>query len=287
MQFFKYWAIADGSVRSSKGEQITRTAYGFSNQSLEDALRVANERATAAARGFGSGQPRSDLASYYSAAVREEIVEEFTDEHHRSTIISRNSYGCLVLNTPDLFFADVDLPPAKPALSRWLASVFSFLNRNKENPPSFEQQLIEKIHLAVDSKPGIGLRLYRTKLGYRIVVTTQTIDARDSDSLKLLEDLGSDKLYVCLCRSQDSYRARLTPKPWRCGIKDRPPRYPFLNEESKTKCQEWLQKYNQQARRFATCALIGEFGSNSVHPDIKPVLELHDHYVLNGDLPLA
>ena len=286
MQFFKYWAISDGSVRSSTGEQITRTAYGFSNQSLEDALRVANERATAAARGFGSGQPHSNQTSYYSAAVREEIVEELIDGN-RSTIISRNSYGCLVLNTPDVFFADVDLPPAKSAFSQWLASVFRFLNRNKEKSPSFEQQLVEKIHLAVDSNPGIGLRLYRTKFGYRIVVTTQTIDARDSDSLKLLEDLGADKLYVCLCRSQDSYRARLTPKPWRCGINDRPPRYPFLSEAKKTKFFAWVQKYDKQTKRFATCALIGEFGSNSVHPDVQPVLELHDDYVLNEDLPLA
>ena len=80
-----------------------------------------------------------------------------------------------------------------------------------------KRSVLARIHAVVARHPGMGLRLYRTANGYRCLVTHRTYDPASQECRELLEALGSDPLYIRLCRGQHCFRARLTPKPWRCG----------------------------------------------------------------------
>ena len=65
-------------------------------------------------RGDSAGQP-PDHYGYDERLPREEIIDEYNDESGTPhAFISRNSYGALILNTRDLMFIDIDLPPQPP-----------------------------------------------------------------------------------------------------------------------------------------------------------------------------
>lgn len=281
MRFYQYWARATEQGSEPDGQPIFRTANGNSDISFEDAVRVAKERARRMVDFANRGQSNRD--DYYPAGerpIREEVVETFADRDQPFAIISRNAYGCLVLNTSDVFFADVDERSLNPLKRLW-----AWLTRKVRLP--LEQRLLQSITELIQTDAGLAFRLYRTLAGYRVVLTSRTLPADDSSSRSFPERLGSDKLYVSLCRSQDCYRARLTPKPWRCGSEKPLQRFPFDTPEAESRYRKWENSYNAIAKEFATCALVGSFGSASMHPRVASVLELHDHYVLNGDKSLA
>ena len=280
MQFYKFWTKAEKSAVGNEGD-FHVSCWGFSNESLEDAFRVGERRAAAAAQALADGKFHE--AGYYEGErpFREEIVEEFTDDGQQIAIISRNNYGVLVLNTPNVFFADID----KPAGS----AVKSFLGLFKKNTaePSFERQLVEKIETLCRQDSSLGLRLYRTTNGYRILITSKQIPTNEASSVSLLKTLGSDRLYVSLCKTQDCYRARLTPKPWRCNFHGPPTKFPYRSAAEEQEFRHWLQEYDSARGEFATCALIGDFGSAHRDPVGEKIVQLHDHYTLDGDKPIA
>lgn len=279
MEFYKYWTATKKSFVDHQGTDQVRTIFGYSNDGLDDALRVARDRARRFSDAWSRREKDSTLDYYPTdSAIREEIIQEFSEAEGPIAVISRNSYGCRVLNTPDVFFADVDIP--LPGCLGWLTAKFQRL-------PNFEQQLIGKIHELVNHDPELGLRMYRTKRGYRIVVTSRTIPASNINSIQLLEQLKADQLYVSLCRSQDCYRARLSPKPWRCGTTRPPGRYPFLTDDKRSQFEKWVRDYELKSADWATCALVGNFGSKRIHPRVASILKLHDHFVLVGRKPLA
>ena len=294
MKFYKYWAQADGKAIAPDGEVVFRSATGFSNTSVEDAFQVAEQRAQKNAAYWTNRSKVEDSnkaeEQYYPATgerpIREEVIEQFSSDDETYAVISRNSYGCLVLNTSDVFFADVDKPylPKPNPLLTWIGSLFG---RKTVEKPDFEDLLIEKIKTLVATDSNLGLRVYRTLLGYRVLLTNQTVPASEARSVDLLEQLGSDQLYVSLCRSQDCYRARLTPKAWRCGANKPKIRFPFSTPEKEQRYREWEKRYQAITKQYATCILIGEFGSNQIHPRVASVLKLHDMFVLNEDKPLA
>lgn len=281
MQFYKFWAIGDGSAVAKNGDVIFRSAYGYSNESLADALHVAKTRAEQVAVNWTK---EDTLGNYYpSGAIREEIVEQLEDDLGVTALISRNSYGALVLNAPHVFFADVDIPLSELKKAN---SWFRFFK--KPSGPGFEAKLVAKINSAITNDPTLGMRLYRTKLGYRILVTSKTIATKDPESKTLMSSLGSDGLYARLCESQNCYRARLSPKPWRCQSARRPPsRFPFLEPGCEANYRTWESAYDRITKKFATCALIGDFGNDQRDSRVQFVLRLHDRYVLNGEKPLA
>jgi len=283
MKFYRYWTTATRRGIDSEGEEVFRSAAGYSNRSLEEALEIANQQADALGDFWNdSGRNWSEGGGYYGTGnrpIREQIIEEFTDGNESYSVISRNAYGCQVLNTESVFFADVDIP--SPSLA---GKLFGWLSKKK---PTFEQSLIEKISNITERDSQICIRLYRTFKGYRIAIVDRLVDPEDAQSDTLLKELGSDKLYVSLCRSQDCYRARLTPKPWRCGSTKPPTRFPFVDRGAEDRFQQWLVGYEKNSQQFATCALVGEFGSKAKHPRAESILKLHDQFVLNDDRPLA
>jgi hypothetical protein len=51
----------------------------------------------------------------------------------------------------------------------------------------------------------------------------------------------------------------------------RPPyRFPYRSPEEETRVAQWIEEYDQQARHFATCEVVGQFGSHVISPDVEP-----------------
>jgi hypothetical protein len=92
----------------------------------------------------------------------------------------------------------------------------------------------------------------------------------------MLRAFESDPLYVRLCQAQACFRARLTPKPWRCGMNTPPSRYPWENYDAEFRYREWEQRYERASAQYSVCKLVKQLGPQEIHPDVAPILALHD-----------
>ncbi len=117
-----YWA--EGRAQQLHlGKQITVRRFGWSNHSDADAQAMADQRAQQALERIVSGEKleRRETKSAYNGAdgvpIREEIISE-----HGDAVVTRNAYGARCLNTPNVFFADLDCEPYA-ALS-YMVSIF-------------------------------------------------------------------------------------------------------------------------------------------------------------------
>jgi hypothetical protein len=95
--------------------------------------------------------------------------------------------------------------------------------------------------------------------------------------------LNVDRLYMTLCRRQECYRARLTPKP--SGIKLKTPRCVFPRDEAADRAvQAWVAAYDAARKGFAACRLVETLGAFTR----TAVAEFHDQQCRAAEaLPLA
>ena len=272
MKFYKYWERAEAPVESDRGRWKLR-CYGGSNLSLEDALRRASEIATRAARAIESGASSSQYA-YADRVFREEIVEELGSRDEPMAIISRNSYGSLVLNTARAFFADIDYPEPQPrGFWQIVRSLFGGTSRDL---PKADGEIITRLHEYAEQRPTVGLRLYRTAGGYRCLATHQEYapgsreapspPRRSGSRSALLETLSRPRL---LPRSTHAEVLALRRSASARG-------FPWRSEAEQLKFREWEARYERVADRYSTCALVGHFGNEDIHPAVFPILEQHD-----------
>src|SRR5260370_15448242 len=118
-------------------------------------------------------------------------------------------------------------------------------------------------------------------------ITSSLIEPGSGSRGSLLRRLGSGPLYLKLCLSQESFRARLTPKPWRCGLRLPPVSFPFETGEAEARFRDWEQKYTASIARFATCRYLGSFGSG-MNSGFADLIEYHDQETkTSAILPLA
>jgi hypothetical protein len=106
----QYWA--EGRAAGSMGRRkVTARRFGWSDHSQDDAQQMADQRAEEALdrrlRGekLPTREPKVPYLGASGTPIREEIISR-----HGQTIITRNSYGALCLNSPDVMFTDIDLP---------------------------------------------------------------------------------------------------------------------------------------------------------------------------------
>ena len=99
------------------------------------------------------------------------------------------------------------------------------------------------------------MRVYRTHSGLRLLVTNQTFDPTSPETIQLLEEVGSDRLYIQLCKAQASFRARLTPKPWRCDTARPPVGYPRAGAADEQLHEAWLAAYDTSAAAYASAKM--------------------------------
>ncbi len=148
--------------------------------------------------------------------------------------------------------------------------------------PSPEQAYLAAIEQWAQQQPDWGIRVYRTFGGLRCLITNELFDPTQDSSLDVLRRLQSDPLYIRLCRAQESFRARLTPKPWRCNAARPPARYPFADQNQEQTYRRWEQGYRQATAAFSVCRLVKQLGKDETHPDVAPVLALHDQVALGN-----
>lgn len=274
MKLFRYWARADAPVHESWSVR----ACGASDTSLEDARANARRIAERTAAVFAGGELPGEY-DYLDRPIREEIVRRVGDAAAPLAVLTRNAYGALVLNTERVLFADLDHPrDARPGC---LAGLFGAKSKQVDDA------IVERVRALTARDNRVGVRLYRTAAGFRCLVTHRTFDPTSDETGALFARLATDPLYVRLCRAQECFRARLTPKPWRCGLRRPPSRFPWDTEEQERAQRRWEEGYERDSASFSTCALVASFGNALVHPDVAPILALHDELACNGDRPLA
>jgi hypothetical protein len=272
MRVPKYWAQGVQTVLDLRGEAHTFSCWQSSEVSVADAQQLADDRARLLAQKLAAHEQLNRYA-YGDRALREEIRQVIKSPSGKElAIITRNGYGALVLNAAQAMFIDIDFPD-KGLGDGAVASVRRLFGGASTSP---EEAYTQQIAAWATHHPDLGLRVYRTFGGLRCLVTNVPFDPSAADAQAILRELKSDPLYVRLCRAQECFRARLTPKPWRCGIRQTPPRYPWPDTSTETRFRQWEQRYDATSAQFTVCRLIKEIGPREVHPEIAPVLSLHD-----------
>ncbi|WP_196140027.1 hypothetical protein [Aliikangiella sp. G2MR2-5] len=321
----EYWAeakcrdIIDGS-------QLTIQRFGWSDVSQAEANSNAHERAQEAMTRARNGEKvrKIDHKVSYNGAeglpIREEIISR-----HGDVVITRNVYGALCLNSPDVLFADIDslIKEYEPGWKLFvllsvisLSTAYLYFNKLSLAIPILlvahfflvpllvnlfmnlkirvfggERAIIEKAIADYISKhPRANLHLYKTPNGYRILAMHQLFSPGEEDATELLNALYSDPLYIRMCKNQKCFRARISPKPWRIGIKRLGPRpgvWPIKASHLPAR-SAWIKSYEKKNKEFSSCRFIGKFGSDNVESKALGIKELHDHFCQSTqDLPLA
>jgi len=263
-------------------------SWRWSQQSFDEAKSLASQAARSIAERFAHGGfDRNQRYGYGDRPMREQVLREFKDVSGASSaVITRNSYGCLVLNTARLMFIDVDLPEPKSSGSGFLKRLFG--GTPSASHAGAEANILAKAESWARQNAGWGWRIYRTKAGLRLLATHALFDAVDPISEAVFAEVDADPLYHRLCKSQKCFRARLTPKPWRCGIHERPLRWPWPDARAEARFQEWEKRYVEASSESATCDLISTTGNTAIHPEAQPLISIHDETTrATSKLPLA
>jgi hypothetical protein len=284
MKIPRYWAKSIQSVQQPDGRPYLLVIWQWSDFSVAEAQRRAEERVREIADKVRTGQ-QLNRYGYGERPLREEITQGVVNDTGREVgIVTRNVYGALVLNAANAMFIDIDF--ADKGSSRSTGGGFSW--GFGKRPPSQEDQHVERITSWANSHADVGLRVYRTAAGLRCLITNQIFEPTRSDALDILRAFESDPVYVRLCQAQDCFRARLTPKPWRCNIAPPPWRYPWDNADAEINSRVWERHYDQTSRSYAVCQLVKQFGPHEVHPNVAPILTLHDRFTsVEDQRPLA
>jgi len=319
-----FWAEAKRK-ENINGRRVTLRRFGWSIESQAHAFENAEERVNEAMRRALSGKDvrKFDHKIAYNGSeglpIREEVISR-----HQDVVITRNTYGALCLNTPDVLFADIDLSTAitkttwrttlfiialsASFLGFWKASwsVFfvsllamlmcSFIPATLLQKLSFiflggpEKQFRRSLKTYAANHDDAHLRLYRTPNGFRVLALHKLFDPNDKEVQVMFDSLKVDKLYFQMCRNQNCFRARISPKPWRVGFKRMGPGqgvWPAKEEIIQAR-KLWVKPYEEASKMFASCVFDSAYGCNTIHPKAKLVLQLHDDFSnAKSQLPIA
>ncbi len=285
MQYFKFAARVDRESSGGDGRRLLLTAIGQSNVSHEDAQQNAETRWAAMNKlvetPFANRDSRRSY-EYGERPVAEELIKELWDEQGSLVgALTRNRYGAIILNTPHVGFFDIDFP--EPTTTRASTSWFGLFRKAakpsdlESQPDASRRELIQKL----DLYPSLSFRIYRTAAGFRVVVLNRLLNPDSEETKQLFQDLGCDKLYCRLCQTQECFRARLTPKPWRCGLPQPPGRYPREHPKQQQQFATWLQRYNAAMSKVSVCNWVQEVGTHPLLGEIDFVLSIHDAFTIH------
>ena len=312
----EYWSEARVQHREDN-RQVTIRRWGWSLESDQEAAKMAEQRAQEALAIVLQGKPieRREVRVPYNGAdgfpIREEVISR-----HANSVITRNSYGALCLNTENVLISDIDLEEFQSTgflIATFLAIVSGFLFGYYQSSillgigvfialliAAFVVQGIvdrqRKIHFekstegrALSARNKIvrfsethtewGMRLYRTPNGFRVIVTHRTFDPDAPEVQAFFESTDVDPQYRFMCKNQKCFRARLTAKPWRIGMTDRMRPRPGVWPLSPDKLairNEWISRYEKKVVRFAACRFVETIGRKIEDPTVAAVVQLHD-----------
>ena len=331
----RYWAFAP----TQEGFLLWRSSPD-SEAAARDLARQAADRVSR----FEQGDIVEAEKYPYGVTLREKLLGEIDDVRGQlQGFITRNTNGSEVLNVKNVMFLDWDTPETRKTtffpdfFRRLFRQIFSkeshyaiaeLSDWPSEPTPGFWRERypwtadipeLKAFMPKVDRMPDWGVRVYKTCAGYRGLVTHATFDPTADATLDLMRQFRCDPQYVALCKRQESFRARLTPKGWRCKLwgKQLPSsfkfRYPYSghgsdlvwktsDEAAETqRVQAALAKYDviydnavaayeQATVGYATCRYLGTVGNGNIHPDIASIVALHDestHALAETEMILA
>ncbi len=311
-----YWAEARLQHRDRK-RQVTVRRFGWSDTSEAEAQAHADVRVREAYERVLAGEalPRRERRVAYNGADGVPIREEIVDRHGDS-VITRNGYGALCLNTPGVLFADIDFKRAsglRPILlamaclfvilSTMLAVGFgipsllaviialvvaastgaplmNLLRRISMRIRGGDQKVArDRIAVFLASHPDWRVRIYRTPAGLRLLALHRLFDPREPAVQACFDALGVDPMYARMCHNQHCFRARVSPKPWRMGLPRMRPPYSaaWRPEHAHLPARlAWVDVYQRKAQDYASCRYIETLGNGPVDADADAVRELHD-----------
>ncbi len=286
MKFPRYWAKGTYTGRSRDGKEITIKAYGWSSTSVDEARQRGVVRARSVVeRGIGSG--KKNEYEYGNAPFREEVIESIDVDAEQVGIVSRNRYGALVLNASRVMFVDVDFPVENPpGLVESVLLAFSS-RRRQERLTALHDAALKQIESWARANPSKSFRLYRTHSGFRILLTDGLYDPEGEETKVILNGLNADRLYRSLTQRQKCFRARLTPKPWRCKLPKPPSTFPWEDQNKEGAYRRWEKNYQEGIQAFSTCRLEKEFGQPAGIPEVARIIDYHDALGVNDAKPLA
>lgn len=276
----KHWASASGTADEPQGKRLAFRIWGWSEDSVAAAAAMARRRLAETCARVARGAFGSEAYFYGKTPLREEIVRVVGSTAEPAAIVTRNRYGALVLNAARVPFIDVDAPGGGGG-----GGLMGRLFGRKADPAA---EALERVRAACARHPRTSFRIYRTAAGLRVLATDLLLDPTSPQAGKLLEDFAADPFFTKLCRLQASFRARLTPKPWRCGVRLPPGQHPREAPSVQAAHARWLAEYEAASRSKATCVLIESQGPGRALPETQPIVEEHDRACRVGDkLPLA
>lgn len=317
-----HWAEARLQERHGK-RQVTVRRWGWSDEGPEQAEAHAEQRVREAMQRLreGKAEARRERKVAYNGAdgvpIREEIVSR-----HGDAVVTRNGYGALCLNTPDVLFADVDFGPPRlsggvMALVAVVVGIAAGIRHGFSNgvlalggavvlqvvgvlmldrlatvlSGGAEARALGRVRRFVEGRKGWRVRVYRTPAGLRVLAMHRRFDPVSPEVADFFKALRSDRLYVKMCRRQRCFRARLTPKPWRIGIggriRPRPGVWP-VDPKWKPERDRWIAAYEQASAGYASCRYLASFGKGLEDPAAESVRLLHDAQSrAASSLPLA
>ncbi len=311
-----YWAEARLQHRDRK-RQVTVRRFGWSDISEAEAQTHADARVREALERVLTGEalPRRERRVAYNGADGVPIREEIVDRHGDS-VITRNGYGALCLNTPGVLFADIDFDEHSrprhvfvlmmlvfaivaavllagldiPLGASLVVAFFASLLLGVPLPGALrraymalrgghERIAIRRVADFLASRPDWRVRIYRTPAGLRLLALHRLFDPREPAVQACFDALGVDRTYARMCHNQNCFRARVSPKPWRMGLPRLRSPYSaaWRPEHADLPARlEWIDTYQREARDYASCRYIETLGSGAVDQRTDTVRELHD-----------
>ncbi len=285
----RFWSKYESQVQLPNGKKAGVACWRASETSAAEAQALARAAGERFAERIRRGEDFPGPYPYGDRPLREEVLEDIPGPAGDvAAVLTRNGYGTVVLNTARVLFIDVDLPAAGAQfapLRRLAHALLPFLVAPPRDPVI---QALARLKEWLAARSGWGVRVYRTRAGLRYLVTHSTFEPGSGESEAAMAFLACDPAYVRLCKVQKSFRARLSPKPWRCGIERPIWRFPAENAAGEEVIREWVERYESASRGYATCELLASLGREPIHPEVMEVVRLHDASARVGSgLPLA
>jgi hypothetical protein len=120
---------------------------------------------------------------------------------------------------------------------------------------------MRRLHEWIERHPAWGVRVYRTRSGLRYLVTHAPYSPEDPNIKAAMEFLGADPQYRNLCKAQKSFRARLTPKPWRVGLTAPHLEFPRTTQDKERAAAEWVTGMTERPRTLRLAGSSSRLGT--------------------------
>lgn len=276
MNVFKYW-VKKSVLIEINGKKINKNFFEGSNVSKIEAENNLNNKLNQLIEDFKKSilkKPRErdkiKIAEYQNVNIVEDLILELIEN---KAYVTRNYYGAEVINVENIMFLDIDFsssilsyksPYEKISLLEKIKFALGIdkkrIQEKKDKNNEIKKEL-EKINLEFNLKKNraninifyhlkyilknykdLLFIIYKTSAGLRLVEVTKKWDAKDKNTIELMNQFGCDKSYVALCMKQNCFRARITPKPYRLNIEKLNIIYPY-EENEKEKINNWLYQY--------------------------------------------